>query len=259
VIADGAARLIVQSVGTVASMINKDEECGFADMFGVLINPTDVQGEVGEMGSMTWHIDDCQLGASELSVFSEDCLGGVTYLDGVANISSTRTVLGERDTEYFLFDSVVPRNSRSVQLWLEDVELSEFASFGIAAGDSEPLGILTIHQGQLSAYVEPATGERADDAGVFDVATPVASMREVHLRNAVATLESQGKIFVIDIPDTNLSATNGRVDGVTNRISGQVMLDGKSVSIEGPLNPSFSQQSFDQSYACTENLARPLQ
>ena len=41
-------------------------------------------------------------------------------------------------------------------------ELSEMATYGIAAGDSEPLGILTIHDGTLSAFVQPATGERAE-------------------------------------------------------------------------------------------------
>ena len=85
--------------------------------------------------------------------------------------------------------------------------------------------------------------------------TPVARISDVHLRNAHATLEAQGKIFEIEIADTNLSATNGSLDGVTNQIAGQISMDGDIVEQGGALNPTFNQSSFDQSYVCTDNLA----
>jgi hypothetical protein len=258
IIGDGAARLVIQTVGTLASLINKDDNCGFENMLDVLISPTDVQGDPGEMGSMTWHVDDCHLGSDGLSVFSVDCLGGETYLDGFANITSTRTVRGERDEMLYLIDSIIPRDTQSVDLWLEDVELNDLATYGIAAGDSEPLGILTIHEGTLSAFVQPATGERADEDGVFDVPTPVAKLTNVVLRDAHATLESQGMLFDIFIEETNLSATNGAYRGASNAIAGTIMIDGDVVQIGGALNPAFNQSTFDDAYQCTENLAEPL-
>lgn len=259
VIADGAARLIIQTVGTVASLVNSNDSCGFEDTFGVLISPTDVQGEEGEMGSITWDVEACENGSDELSVVAEDCLGGATFMQGNASIDATRTVEGERTTMLFLIDAIEPRDNSSVHIWVNEARLTDFVVYPLAAGQSEPIGKLTIHEGTLSGLVEPATGARADDPNTFDVATPVARISDVHLRNAVATLEAQGKVFKINITDTNLSAINGRIDGVANQISGHIIVDGDQRTIGGALNPTYNQQTFEESYLCTENLAGPVQ
>lgn len=259
VIADGAARLVIQTVGTVASMVNSNSDCGFEDKFGVLIYPTNVVGEEGEMGSMTWDVEACQNGSEELFVQAEDCIGGATFVQGIADVDATRTVEGERTTEFFIIDAIEPRDNSSVHIWINEARLSEFVVYPLAAGQSEPMGKLTIHEGTLSGLVEPATGARADAPDTFDVPTPVARISEVHLRNARATLEAQGKVFEIFITDTNLSATNGTVDGVSNTISGQIIVDNDQRNIGGPLNPAFNQQTFTESYMCTENLAGPVQ
>lgn len=258
VIGDGAARLVIQTVGTVASMVNSDATCGFEDKLGVLVFPTEVVGDTGEMGSMTWDVEGCVVGSDSLAVLSEDCLGGATFVEGFADVSATRTVRGERTTEYLLIDAIEPRDSHSVTIELHDVALGEFVTFPLAAGESTPLGMLTIHEGTLSAVVEPATGARADAPQTFDRPTPIARISNVHLRNARATLEAQGKVFEIEIADTNLSATNGTVAGVTNQIAGTILIDGDVVEVNGPLNPTFDQQTFEQSYLCTENLAGPV-
>ena len=68
VIADGAARLIIQTVGTVASLVNSNDSCGFEDTFGVLISPTNVEGAEGEMGSITWDVEACENGSEDLTI-----------------------------------------------------------------------------------------------------------------------------------------------------------------------------------------------
>lgn len=258
VIGDGAARLVVQTVGTVASMVNKNDECGFEDTFGVLIFPTEVVGDSGDMGSMSWEVADCAVGSDQRSVYSEDCIGGATFVQGHANVNAARTVYGERTTEYLLVDAIEPRDHHDVEITLTDVELDEFVTYQLAAGQSQPVGKLTIHEGTLSALVEPATGARADEPETMDVPTPIAHVSQIHLRNARATLEAQGKIFEIEIDDTNLTATNGTFDAVTNRIDGTIMVDGNTVTVGGPLNPAFNATQFEQSYLCTENLAGPV-
>lgn len=75
---------------------------------------------------------------------------------------------------------------------------------------------------------------------------------------SVATLEAQGKVFNVEISDTDLNATNGSLDLVSNAISGTLVLDGDTIEIGGALNPTFTQASFDDSYRCTENLAHVL-
>lgn len=258
VIGDGAARLIIQTVGTLASMVNGDATCGFEDKLGVLLWPSETIGDAGEMGSMTWDVEACTVGSEPLARQSEDCIGGATFQQGHADIDATRTVDGERTTELLFIAAIEPRDSSSVHIWLNEARLSEFVVYSLAAGESAPVGKLTIHDGTLSGLVEPATGARADASNTFDIATPIARISNVHLRNASVTLEAQGKVFEIFIADTQLDALNGSIGGESNLIAGTIMIDGDSVGVGGGLNPTFNQQTFESSYLCTENLAGPV-
>lgn len=262
IVGDGVARLIVQTVGTVAGAVNANADCGFANTLGVLANPIEVVGEHGEMGSLTWSIEDCANGAPELSVFATDCVGNQTFIEGNASVDSVRTVYGLREPAVDLFffalgESIEPQDSRSIDLWITETQLNEFSSYGLKAGATEPLGILKIHQGTLDAFVQPATGENTEGGG-FVVPTPVATMEDVRLRNATATLFAQGMTFVITIDDTNLTATNGRVHDSENAIAGTVTIDGVVIEVGGALDPEYDAAQFEAGYVCTENLAAPV-
>jgi hypothetical protein len=252
---ENAGRLVVQTVGTVAGLINTDGDCGFDSTLGQL-QPDEVVGEVGEQGSMSWSVEQCQLGADSLSVYSQDCMGATTYLDGMATIDAARTVYGERETAFFLFDSIRPDHRDAVHVDLTNVDLYEFVTYTAPAGGGEPPGVMTIHEGTLRGYVVPILGERASDPGMYDVTTPVARMSDVELDAAVVTLESAGKTFSLTLDEVRVSAANGIYQGQGNTIQGSMRVNGVAVDF-GPvvLNPDFSQPSFDQSYVCTEDLA----
>lgn len=255
---EGAARLIVQSVGTVAGLVNGDDDCGFADLLGQ-IQPSEVVGEPGEMGRMRWDITDCYLGQTELGVYSEDCLGGRTYLEGFANIDASRIVRGEREKILVAVDSIKPTDPTSVDVILDGVDLENFSTYSIAAGKNAPAGELLIHTGVLDAVVHPALGEMASDPGRFMIPTPVATMEEIRLSNASTTLMTQGMTFQLEISDARLFATNGSINGATNQLEGYVVINGVRVDIAAiPLNPDYNKDSFDASYACTEDLAAVL-
>lgn len=255
VIGDGVARLIIQTTGTLASAVNADDNCGYSNKMDVLKNPTNVQGGPGQMGSLTWAIEGCGLGPGPTpAAYATDCTGGVTHWSGNANLDSARTVRGLReDVEVFLLgrvaDSVAPMDPQSVDLWLTDVVLDEFASWALAPGQQEPLGILTIHSGTLNAFVQPMT---AWDEGQqrYTIPTPVASLQGVRLQNAQATLVAQGMTFVVDIDDTNLFATNGALGAQENAIAGTVTVDGEVIDIGGALNPDYDEASLAASWAC---------
>ncbi len=257
VIAHNSARLAVATTGTLASMINGDSSCGFEDMLGVLISPSDVQGASGEMGSITWDVRECGISLRDDSELSRDCTGGVTYAEGAANfVDVGRTVRGEREKKFFIVDSIIPRASASVDLHLRTVELTNFSTWIIAPGRSEPDGVLIIHQGTLSATVQPATGARPDDPTTFDVATPIARLPSIRLQ-AEATLLAQGKTFHFTIDDAQLQATNGSFQGAENQLTGTIMIDGELHTLGTlPLNPSYNATSFHQSYMC--NVAGPV-
>lgn len=255
---EGAARLIVQSVGTVAGLVNGDDDCGFADLLGQ-IQPSEVVGEPGEMGLMRWDIADCHLGREDLGVFSQDCLGGRTFLEGFANIDASRIVRGEREKILVAVDSIKPTDPSSVDVILDGVELEEFSTYSIAANKSAPAGELLIHAGVLDAVVHPGLGEMASDPGRFMIPTPVAAMEEIRLSNASTTLQTQGMTFRLDISDARLFATNGSINGAANQLEGYVVINGVRVDIPSiALNPDYDPETFDASYACTEDLAAVL-
>lgn len=259
VLAENIGRLAIQTAGTLASLINADDTCGFEDQVGVLLFPSDVQGDSGDMGSMSWDVSECAIPSPSARRIAVDCAGTATWVEGNATfVDVGRTVRGEREKQFFLVDSIIPRDPAAVDVFLREVALDGFATYTIAAGENEPPGLLTIHSGVLSAEVHPALGARADDPSVVDVPTPVAQLNNVRL-TADATLVAQGKTFHVRIDATELTATNGRFHGEENVVRGSVSLDGVSYAlVDVPLNPTYQAAAFEEAYVCDVDLAGPV-
>jgi len=261
VLAENAARLAVQTAGTLAGLINGDDDCGFEDTLGVLMWPGEVVGDSGERGSMTWDVLDCPISRPADFQMSEDCSGGRTMVEGDASfVDVSRTVRGLREKMLLgvLIDSIVPQSRDSVDIVMREVQLTEFATWSLVPGSDEPAGILVIHDGTLSATVQPATGARESEPTTFDVATPVARLSSLRLSGDVS-LHAQGKVFHFRVDDSELLATNGPFLGAENALSGTISVDGKAHTLEAlPLNPDYRPQAFDAAYACTEDLLSPV-
>jgi len=258
-LAEGAARLVIQTVGTVAGMINADSDCGFDNLIDQAF-PSEVVGDNGELGHMSWETENCVLGSASEQVYATDCIDGVTYQQGFADITASRTVYGEREHVYLVVDSVKPLHPQSIDVFLTDVVLDDFVTFAVAAGADAPPGKLTIHSGVLSAVVHPSLGEMDSDRGRFMIPTPVADIEEAVLRDAVATLWSDGKTFDVVIDEARLSAINGSIDGQANQLSGYIYINGVRKELGTmPLNPDYDQTTFDASYVCTEDLVDVLE
>lgn len=249
---ENAARLLVLTAGTVASMINADDECGFENTM-VLLSPDEVLGDSGEMGSMTWSVEQCDLSGVRRR-YAEDCSGGYTMIEGGVVIDATRTVTGEREKQYLIIDSIIPRARDAVDVRLS-AALNGFVAYQVPPGADEPKGKLKLHNGTLEARVLPRLGERESDPGRFDVPTPLAELHTISLPSADATLEAEGKTFKLTLTDVELYARNGIFGGFGNQVSGSLRVNGELVSF-GPieLNPDYEQGAFDASYVCTEDL-----
>ncbi len=254
VLARNVARLVVQTAGAVASMINKDGSCGFDATLNKLA-PVEVVGSAGEMGSMTWAVNACALKPSGNAVIDTGCTGGKRLASGRADVTGTRKVVGERETQLLLVASIIPRTRDAVTLDLTGVELENFAAWSLAPGATAPAGKLTIHSGTLVTFMKPIIGELASSPGRFEIPTPVARFDRVTLMGARATLESGAKRFLLDLPEVALTAQAGSFKGRSNVVSGAVKLGTSTVTVaEMPLDPSFMQAAFDSSYACTADL-----
>ena len=263
-LAAGAARLMIQTAGTIASQVNADDGCGFETLL-VQVDPSLVVGEAGEMGSMTWEIEQCQLGDGSTFVYAENCAGGKTWVEGTATVDAKRTVFGERFDKFnvldlIVVDAIAPKDRESVIIELVDVKLDEYAAYSIAAGASAPAGRLKIHTGTLSARVMPITGENTEDYGTFDIPTPVAILTDVVFENVSATLTSGARTFELSIDDVRLSAINGAYAGQANTVSGTLTVNGEAIALDPmPLDPAYDQADFDATYLpCTPNLVEAV-
>lgn len=253
-LAEGAARLLVQLVGSISGEVNADDRCGFATN-GVLLAPERVEGGDGEQGLMAWKIDDCAIEHAPPRVVARSCTQDRTCRGGRVTIDARRTVTGRRKKELLFIDSITPNARNSVRIDLLNVDLANVSTYSVAAGASAPESRLTLHVGRLAATVLPILGERRSEAGVFDVPTPVASLTGIVLTGARATLESEGKTFLLDLPGVRLAAFNGSYQGASNSLEGTVTLGASTVELGAlKLDPAFTQAAFDASYACTGDL-----
>lgn len=255
-LATNAARLLMLAAGTLASEIQADTNCGFSALT-VKTSPTEVVGQTGELGHLTWNVQNCRVGQTGVASLSTDCLGVTTFLSGTANLNAQRIVKGERDTSLIIFDSVIPRTRDALTLNLTSANLADFAAYKVPAGQTEPFAKLVLHGGTLSGQVVPALAERRSTPGVFDIGTPVATFTGIKLQNAPVTLSVAGKRFTFVIEGAQLSGLNGSLNGKSNFITGQVSLGGQTVVIpeNTALDPAFTQSRFDSTYACTADLS----
>ncbi len=250
---ENAARLIVLTAGTLASMVNADDECGFENTM-LLIDPDEVIGESGETGSMSWSVEQCDL-SGVLRRYSDDCSGGYTMISGGVVVDASRKVTGEREKKLVVVDSIIPRTRDAVDVRITSAALNDFVAYQVAGGDDGPKGKLTLHSGTIEARVLPRLGERESDPGVFDVPTPLAELASISLPSAEATLEAEGKTFKLTLSEVQLYARNGIFGGFGNQVSGSLKVNGELVEFGPiPLNPDFEQGAFDDAYACTEDL-----
>jgi len=263
VLGEGAARLIIQSMGEAASMINADADCGFANT-GILMDSvkTPEDGQPGEMGALTFFTENCAMNTAAEEPgqpVSEDCLGKEKHRSGTITVTSTRVVEGELE-EIALFgipiaDSIIPRARDAVTVGLDAVSFEDFKMWSVRTDGSEDLGVLEIHTGGGSAIVSPVLGENADENNVYMTPTPVSALEQVVLSTTDATLFADGKVFRLDISSTSLRAFNGTYQGLSNQIEGSIVVNGETIVLAPQsLDPEFDQAKFDQSYACTENL-----
>lgn len=249
-----AARLIVQSAGAVGSMINKDSDCGFDDTWNKL-NPTDVTGDPPNQGSMTWEVSGCRLVPGAATVLDTYCSGAKRVAAGEVTVSARRVVTGERETKYLVVPSIIPDTPEAVTLDLTQVQLKEFAAYSIAPQAAAPAAKLVVHSGTLSSKLVPILGERKSAPGTFDVPTPVASFTSISLKTARTTLTAGAKTFHLDLDAAALTAQAGGYKGKVNTVAGSLKVNGVTVTVPSiPLDPSFQQAAFDQSYACTDDL-----
>jgi len=258
VLGTNAARLLTKAAGTLGSMINDDAVCGY-ESDPVKLGPIDIQGNVGEIGEMTWTAPNCPVTTGPPVLMETDCQNVETWVSGAARVWSHRTVRGERETLALLIDSIIPRTRDAIDMILNDVELTEFTVWDEQNGTKTLPVQLTIHSGNLFGTVHPILGESATTAGVYDYVAPVSRYEGIGVSNIAATLAVGAASFEVTITAANIDAMNGVWLGDGNRIAGTMSINGKDIVIgPDPLVPGFDQAAFNASYTCDPALRAPI-
>ncbi len=248
----GTARMAIMAAGSVVNLTSSDDSCGFASVRTMLFNISDL--EIGEGGVLetSWTIDSCRLG-SDQPITQTDCSGNTQSVTGMATVTGTQTLSLRPGLP------PGPASDKAVSIVVDEADVYGLEMISTTLSTPEQNAEVNIHRGSLSAVIEPVLGESASTPGLFSVPTPVARISHVRLHDADMTVKAQGNEIDLHVDDSDLTASSGPfADGEVNHIEGFIEIDGRAIDVDGDLEEGFDADSFDDRYACVDDLAAPV-
>jgi len=252
-VAMGVAQLTVRDVGAILTILNGDQNCGFASA-GVLDNPT-ITGDLGSLGAATWTVKDCAIDLGGEHEIAKDCLGASTLAGGKLTVSATRTVsgvlTGKADTP------VIPGGAGAVDLAIGQASFDHFK-----VSKSGNPNKLTLVSGSISAKARPLLAAD-DDKGVCSIATPNVEFLDIVYQPSRVLIETPQLTEELPVATSKLHAINGVKGSNENVLDGTITVwDGEQqIPIAGNsdgLDPDYEAQKFVDAFACTDHLAQPI-
>ncbi len=252
-LAGGVARLTVRTIGTVASIVDKNTMCGFSSP-AVGGTPA-LTGTVGKSdGQAVFTIGTpCVITLPADTLLSTDCNMVTTKGGGKVTVTGTKTVRGFRTGNPL--QPIVPTTPEPA---LFDLTLV-FENFELKKSDST--SSLLIKTGGFSGKVSPRTAIDST-TGACSISTPVAGFTDMSwTAGSTVQLTTDGNKFDLGVGASMLTAQNGnKSPTATNVISGTITVDGMPYQLAAggePLDTAFVQATFDASFACTPNIVVP--
>jgi len=245
----GAARLFVRAFGYTYLAVDDDETCGFGGFIGAI--PDDMEGIpfVDEKVTAIWNTYGCELAAFDSQLISRDCRNLDVLMRGSATVDARKEVVGEADVGN---PPILPRTRREVTVEIGRMELEDADIWEQGPGAIE--SYMTVESGTLSGTMHPITGESAAQPGVYSIPTPVVDFSEISVQGAYVAVHDQGKTFRFFVERAGLRAFRGSFEDDTNWIAGEILVNGTPVQVSGDLQPEYSQDVFNATYSCTEDL-----
>ncbi|MCO4744821.1 MAG: hypothetical protein KC912_08530 [Proteobacteria bacterium] len=253
-VADGVARLTVRDLGGVLIAANFDEACGFANQ-DVIDSPA-VSGELGEIGTATWTIEDCTIDLGPEPVeLSTDCNGVITSASGLVTVTARKIVTG-----HFTGDPATPVIPVEQQAATFIVDNASFTDFVVMKTNSE--NHMRIIDGSLEGKIIPRLAADHEN-GACSVISPHIAFEDIEWGPSTVEVTSGKKSFEVPIRSGSLNAVNGTVGELENHIEGTVTVWNKArdVLLSGPvegLDPDYDATILDDSFTCREELAQPV-
>ncbi len=232
----GLAKLIVQSAGQAASMINANDVCGYQNRLDLLRYSTaePADGQLGERGHLRWHTDimvedfpdGCPMTADGATAARTDCQGKATFADGEVVVKAGRVVSGNFEcaagnsdgpVEDCLGKGIAPTDYNEI-----DVELTEgtrFVDWTMWTEESDGTrgpGQMWVADASVTGHVFPLMGindATSEQPGAYLVQTNMAFLKDLDFSAAEVELQSQGRTFFVSIDSSSVTAFNGAWSG----------------------------------------------
>lgn len=258
----GVSRLTIRNVGAIATLLNKDTNCGFSSP-SVLAAAT-MDGTVGGPGSLTLTVDNCEMDLGSETLVSENCTGGNTKASGKVTVSGTRTVSGTLTGS--ATTPVVPGGPDAVTITLTSAKVDKFKVINSVSKNK-----LTMVSGALKATVMPRLAVAASN-GACSISTPNTAFSGVEYTEEMAFEIESDNAIKGTVHALSLTAFNGSDGSRENEFKGTVELSSQvgmlppnlrrsyDVPVAGDddgLDPDYTADGFKADYACTPDLATP--
>lgn len=245
VLAQGAARLTVRTLGAVAKLAEDDSRCGFTNQ-EVLEGVRIVEGQVGGPGAAEFRIEGCTLDFPEPTVISTSCTGTETVVEGKVTVTATKQLRGRLTGD--LEEPVVPVDDSPARIVFERIE-----GEGFRVGEAGTA--LTLVQGAFSGTLVPRTAMDTE-LGACGFKTPIARFTEVrYLEPTEVVIEAEQGRFQATIEGSDLSALNGLWNQEENLLDGTLSLMGETYTLptlptDDGLDPEYDRAAFDAAWQC---------
>lgn len=249
-LADGAARLSVKMLGTIASLLDADTSCGFSS--AAVQTAATLEGTPGGEGALTLSATGCTLSFPEETLLDADCLGTQTRVMGSVTVTGTKVLSGRVTGN--AQNPIVPIVDQPAVITLS-ITVSDFM-VGSTANDNS----LTARSGMLMGVVKPVVYVGAE-TGVCSVSTPNANLEQIEWMGADLLVTTVSGSFALPVGSSELTAANGNTETGRNSILGNMTIGGTSYNVPsdaGGLDPEFNQATFNDSWQCNDELADPL-
>ncbi|MCB9649524.1 MAG: hypothetical protein H6730_23425 [Deltaproteobacteria bacterium] len=245
VLAQGASRLTIRTLGAVAQLVEEDTTCGFTSD-AVLRDIRITEGQIGGLGTAEFTVSGCTLRFPERSVVKTSCSGAETVVSGEVTVSAKKVMRGRLTGD--LEQPVVPMDDHPADVILERIQ-------GVDFRVGEAGTALTLVQGSLSGELHPRTAMDTE-LGACGFKTPIARFSAVrYLEPTDVVIEAPEGTFETTLEASDLTALNGPWDGEENLLRGTISLMGETYSLptdarDDGLDPEYARAAFDVGWQC---------
>jgi hypothetical protein len=286
VIGEGAARLVVQTMGEATSFVNAEPNCGFGRGTGLI--PGDIvtgstatpeQPAEGDQCNLFFTTDTlledypegCMMATDASDPPTENCVGDQTFRNGNLWVKADRVVGGSYVPAPFGIHNINSNDHNEVHVIMREVNFEDFSMWSLSADGEEGPGELVMHNGTGTGDVFPILAGTGGDINQKQGPTPVAFLKGIQYSGDV-TLVAQGRTFKFTIDSMEVDAFNGRWVGdnnwndapiydygpmsvfssggpYENFIDGSITIDGETIDMDMQgLVPGFDAATFKAGY-----------